>query len=104
MGATVRLFPRGWQASVTRHPKLAAALIDLPTNVASLSKNASACTNRALTPFISDETGFPMPDDARPPLTPPPPTGRPEDFDSMGPETFDSPHDQFRDLRNRCPV
>ena len=44
-----------------------------------------------------------MADDARPTLTPPP-TNRPEDFDSMGPETFDSPHEQFRALRETCPV
>lgn len=31
-------------------------------------------------------------------------TARPEDFDSMGPETFDSPHAQFRELRGKCPV
>ena len=43
-----------------------------------------------------------MPDDARP--IPPPAAPKPEDFDSMGAETFDSPHDQFRDLRGRCPV
>jgi cytochrome P450 len=29
---------------------------------------------------------------------------RPEDFDSMAAETFDTPHEMFRDLRARCPV
>lgn len=29
---------------------------------------------------------------------------RAEDFDSMAPETFDSPHEMFADLRERCPV
>jgi cytochrome P450 len=32
------------------------------------------------------------------------PPERPEDFDSMAPETFDSPHEQFRKLREGCPV
>jgi cytochrome P450 len=29
---------------------------------------------------------------------------RAQDFESMGPETFDSPHEQFRRLRAECPV
>ena len=31
-------------------------------------------------------------------------TERPADFDPDVPETFDSPHEMFRDLRARCPV
>jgi len=27
-----------------------------------------------------------------------------DDFDALAPETFDSPHDLYRDLRSRCPV
>jgi cytochrome P450 len=44
-----------------------------------------------------------MADDTRPTLAPPP-VNRPQDFESMGEETFDSPHDQFRELRGHCPV
>lgn len=40
-----------------------------------------------------------MADDLRPAGT-----SRPEDFDSMAQETFDSPHEVFRGLRERCPV
>jgi cytochrome P450 len=29
---------------------------------------------------------------------------RAEDFDARAPETFDSPHETYRDLRDRCPV
>ena len=28
----------------------------------------------------------------------------PQDFDPLAPETFDSPYDVYRDLRQRCPV
>jgi cytochrome P450 len=45
-----------------------------------------------------------MADDARPTPPPLPPADRGEDFESMGPETFDSPHAQFRALRETCPV